>query len=152
MCVFTFWPVAFFIHPIFCVFFGVDFCCNITFAKFSMVGNSKRACKRAAAMRTRLSTLTRNRGLSIRRWEKGAECQNLFRSPGASWCLVVRSCVAPDATHRVLAHCRLKMWHQRTRSITALTWEQVMIWRRSYDTLPPPVAKDSEYHPANDPM
>ncbi|CAN0212118.1 unnamed protein product [Pylaiella littoralis] len=30
--------------------------------------------------------------------------------------------------------------------------DQVKIWRRSYDVLPPPVAKDSEFHPANDPM
>lgn len=30
--------------------------------------------------------------------------------------------------------------------------DQVMIWRRSYDVLPPPVAKDSEFHPSNDPM
>lgn len=29
---------------------------------------------------------------------------------------------------------------------------QVKIWRRSYDVLPPPVDKKSEFHPANDPM
>lgn len=29
--------------------------------------------------------------------------------------------------------------------------EQVMAWRRGYDTPPPPVALDSEYHPRNDP-
>ncbi|CAM9667197.1 unnamed protein product, partial [Hapterophycus canaliculatus] len=29
--------------------------------------------------------------------------------------------------------------------------DQVMIWRRSYDVPPPPVDKNSEFHPANDP-
>lgn len=28
--------------------------------------------------------------------------------------------------------------------------EQFMIWRRSFDTPPPPVSSDSKYHPAND--
>ena len=29
--------------------------------------------------------------------------------------------------------------------------DQVKVWRRSYDTPPPPVDRSSEYHPANDP-
>ncbi len=29
--------------------------------------------------------------------------------------------------------------------------EQFQLWRRSYDTPPPPVDRDSEHHPANDP-
>jgi 2,3-bisphosphoglycerate-dependent phosphoglycerate mutase len=29
--------------------------------------------------------------------------------------------------------------------------EQLQLWRRSYDVPPPPVARDSEHHPANDP-
>ena len=28
--------------------------------------------------------------------------------------------------------------------------DQVLVWRRSYDVLPPPVDKTSEHHPAND--
>ncbi|CAB1107735.1 unnamed protein product [Ectocarpus sp. CCAP 1310/34] len=30
--------------------------------------------------------------------------------------------------------------------------DQVMVWRRSYDVLPPPVDKKSEFYPGNDPM
>lgn len=29
---------------------------------------------------------------------------------------------------------------------------KVMVWRRSYDVLPPPVDKKSEFYPGNDPM
>lgn len=39
----------------------------------------------------------------------------------------------------------------KAETLAAFGEEQFLIWRRSFDVPPPPVAADSEYHPANDP-
>jgi 2,3-bisphosphoglycerate-dependent phosphoglycerate mutase len=39
----------------------------------------------------------------------------------------------------------------KAETLAAFGEQQFMLWRRSYDTPPPPVAADSPYHPRNDP-
>jgi 2,3-bisphosphoglycerate-dependent phosphoglycerate mutase len=39
----------------------------------------------------------------------------------------------------------------KAQTLEAFGEEQFTIWRRSFDVPPPPVARDSEHHPANDP-
>lgn len=39
----------------------------------------------------------------------------------------------------------------KAQTLEAFGDEQFLIWRRSFDVPPPPVAADSPYHPANDP-